>query len=60
MKTMLGIRINGQWREDAVADNRLLLRQRRCDQYVLKTMAALEAAGLGEFIENLGLNFPIH
>ena len=47
-------------RREGLAELPLLLRQRRCDQYILKTMEALEAAGLGEFIENLGLNFPIH
>lgn len=38
----------------------LMVRQRRCDQYILKTLKVMEDAGLGDFIEDIGLNFPIH
>lgn len=37
-----------------------MIRKGRLDPFILKTMAQLEAAGLGDFIEALGLNFPVH
>jgi hypothetical protein len=37
-----------------------LIRQGRLHPYMLKTMDELEAAGLAEFVEDLGLVFPKH
>ena len=37
-----------------------LIRQGRLHPYMLKTMDELEAAGLVEFVEDLGLVFPKH
>ena len=37
-----------------------LIRQGRLHPYMLKTMDELEAAGLAEFVEDLGLVFPRH
>jgi hypothetical protein len=37
-----------------------LVRQGRLHPYMLKTMDELEAAGLVEFVEDLGLVFPKH
>lgn len=37
-----------------------LVRQGRLHPYMLKTMDELEAAGLAEFVEDLGLVFPRH
>ena len=47
-------------RSEGLACLASMIRRRRFDPYMLKTMAALEAAGLAEFVEDLGLNFPIH
>lgn len=47
-------------RSEGLASLALMIRQRRFDPYILKTMDALEEAGLADFVEDLGLNFPIH
>jgi len=39
---------------------RQLVRQGKLDPYMLKTMGQLEAAGLADFVEDLGLTFPKH
>lgn len=38
----------------------LLVRRGKLQPYMLKTMNELEAAGLGDFVEDLGLVFPKH
>lgn len=47
-------------REDGWAPLPGLIRQGRLHPYMLKTMDELEAAGLAEFVEDLGLVFPKH
>jgi hypothetical protein len=37
-----------------------LIRQGRLHAFMLKTLDELEAAGLAEFVEDLGLVFPRH
>ena len=39
---------------------RALVRQGGLQPYILKTMDELEAAGMEDFIEDLGLTFPTH
>jgi hypothetical protein len=47
-------------RGDGAAAIASLVRRGRLRPFMLKTMAELEAAGLAEFIEDLGLVFPRH
>ena len=47
-------------REGGWAPLPALVRQGRLHPYMLKTMDELEAAGLVEFVEDLGLVFPKH
>ncbi|MBK7135128.1 MAG: hypothetical protein IPH73_02505 [Rhodocyclales bacterium] len=47
-------------REGGLAPLPALVRQGRLHPYMLKTMDELEAAGLVEFVEDLGLVFPKH
>lgn len=47
-------------REGGLAPLPALVRQGRLHPYMLKTMGELEAAGLAEFVEDLGLVFPKH
>ena len=43
-----------------LASARALVRQGSLQPYILKTMDELEAAGMDNFIEDLGLTFPKH
>jgi len=47
-------------REDGWSPLQAMIRQGRLHPYMLKTMDELEAAGLAEFVEDLGLVFPKH
>lgn len=42
------------------ASARTLVRQGNLQPYILKTMDQLEASGMDDFIEDLGLAFPKH
>jgi len=43
-----------------LASARTLVRQGKLQPYILKTMDQLEAAGMEDLIEDLGLTFPTH
>ena len=47
-------------REQGFASMAPLIRRRRLDPYILKTMDQLEAGGLADFVEDLALNPPHH
>lgn len=47
-------------REDGWSPLQAMIRQGRLHPYMLKTMDELAAAGLAEFVEDLGLVFPKH